>query len=84
MALDPHRSARRRREAGLQQQAMPADTRQQQQDNGTHEFQPLWQQAGWHRDDEWRTLGACLQRSERTGLPAQGLPPPRPALRLAK
>ena len=86
MALD-HPSAVRRRHAPAlqQQQAAPTDTRQQQQDNGTHEFQPLQQQAAWHRDEEWRTLGACPQRGERRSERVQGFGLARRAeLRLAK
>jgi len=82
MALEPRIGTRRRPVAGLQQQAVRTDTRQQQQDNGTHEFQPLFQQAGWHRDDAWNTLGACLQHGDCAAV--DRTPLRRAALRLAK
>lgn len=74
----------------LQQRATHADSRQQQQDNGTHEFQPTPQQGGspWP-DDSVHTLQAYLQRAGQLGdLPVPRAPdaqaPRRPELRLAK
>jgi hypothetical protein len=68
---------------GLQQRSAPPDNRQQQQDNGTREFQPPVQQAdAWVDADAQHTLQAHLERSRLRGeLPR---PRPRPALRLAK
>lgn len=77
-------------EVSLQQRVMHVDSRQQQQDNGTHEFQPVPQQGGtpWP-DDRGHTLQAYLQRAGQLGdLPvarAPGAEPlRRPDLRLAK
>ncbi len=66
---------------GLQHRSLPPDSRQQQQDNGTREFQPPSQQAdGWHAVDAQHTLHAYLERSRLRGE----LPRRRPDLRLAK
>lgn len=66
---------------GLQQRSMPPDSRQQQQDNGTREFQPPAQQ-GDASTDAQHTLQAYLERTRLRGeLPR---PRQRPALRLAK
>lgn len=77
-------------DVSLQQRATRVDSRQQQQDNGTHEFQPTPQQGGdpW-ADDRAHTLDAYLQRAGQLGdLPvarAPGAEPSRrPDLRLAK
>jgi hypothetical protein len=67
--------------AGLQHRHMPPDNRQQQQDNGTGEFQPRAQQGdAWGVPDVPPSLQAYLERSRQRGE----LPQPRPALRLAK
>ena len=67
---------------GLQHRSLPPDSRQQQQDNGTREFQPPAQQQadGWGGADAPPTLQAYLERSRLRGE----LPRVRPALRLAK
>lgn len=66
---------------GLQQRSMPPDNRQQQQDNGTREFQPPAQQGdAWSAPDTPHSLQAYLERSRQRGE----LPRPRPALHLAK
>lgn len=74
--------------AGLQQRAAPADNRQQQQDNGTHEFQPPVQQGdGAMRESRPHSLEAYLQRSRQLGeMPRPRLVEqrPRPELRVAK
>ncbi len=76
--------------ASLQQRATRVDSRQQQQDNGTHEFQPTPQQGGSPSlGDGAHTLEAYLQRARQLGdLPVPHTPgaepPPRPGLRLAK
>ncbi|WP_326534027.1 hypothetical protein [Pseudorhodoferax sp.] len=65
--------------AGLQHRSAPPDSRQQQQDNGTREFQPPLQQ-GDAGTDAQHTLQAYLERCRLRGE----LPRQRPALRLAK
>lgn len=65
--------------AGLQQRHAPPDSRQQQQDNGTREFQPVQQQGDASTDAQY-TLRAYLRRCELRG----DLPRQRPSLRLAK
>lgn len=59
--------------AGLQHRALPPDSRQQQQDNGTREFQPQMQQGDGPsaRPAEW-------------SAPAPARLSPRPGLRLAR
>jgi hypothetical protein len=70
------------RVAPLQQRSEAPDSRQQQQDNGTHEFQPPGAMAALLAADAQHTLRAYLERCrERGELPK---PPQRPALRLAK
>ena len=73
---------------GLQQRTEYADDRQQQQDNGTNEFQPVRQQGDQSSDARY-TLAAYLERARQRGdMPM--LPPAsqqqggRPDLRLAK
>ncbi|RCW67424.1 hypothetical protein [Pseudorhodoferax soli] len=67
--------------AGLQHRHLPPDNRQQQQDNGTREFQPPAQQGdAWSVPEVPHSLQAYLDRSRQRGE----LPRPRPALRLAK
>lgn len=80
----------RHEDASLQQRATHADSRQQQQDNGTHEFQPAPppRSSPWP-DDSAHTLEAYLQRARQQGdLPAARTPgaeaPRRPDLRRAK
>jgi hypothetical protein len=74
----------------LQQRMECADTRQQQQDNGTHEFQPVRQQGDGRIDDTPHTLEAYLLRARLRGdMPVPPAPGdnrlrPRPELRLAK
>jgi len=67
--------------------------RQQQQDNGTHEFQPPQQGDGFTiADDSRHTLGAYLERAStrgdlpmpRTHAPDDGKSASRPSLWLAK
>ncbi|MFT3718897.1 hypothetical protein [Pseudorhodoferax sp.] len=72
--------------AGLQQRAERPDSRQQQQDNGTREFQPPRQQGDdAARDDARHTLSAYLERCRQRGeLPRPAAQRPRPALRLAR
>lgn len=74
-------------EVSLQQRAPQADSRQQQQDNGTHEFQPLPAPGDMRPDDRGHTLEAYLQRARQLGdLPmsrAPGEAPREPGLRLA-
>lgn len=75
---------------GLQQRAEYADNRQQQQDNGTHEFQPMRQQGDRSSDDGQHTLEAYLLRARLRGdMPVPPLTGEhggrvRPDLRLAK
>lgn len=75
---------------GLQQRMEYADTRQQQQDNGTHEFQPVRQQGDGHGDDSQHTLEAYLVRAKLRGdmpvlpVPGESRLRKRPELRLAK
>lgn len=84
MAFDRTTGGRHRPAASLQQRAAPVDTRQQQQDNGTGEFQPHLQQGGWAADDGRHTLQTYLQDAALRGeLPAPARAP-RAALRLAK
>lgn len=64
--------------AGLQQRRPLPDNRQQQQDNGTREFQPPTSQLGDGVGDCRFTLSAHLERSRQRGEL------PRPRLRLAK
>ena len=77
-------------DAELQQRAHDPASRQQQQDNGTHEFQPVAQQGdGAAPDDRPHTLDGYLRRARQLGdLPmprAPGsLPQRRAELRLAK
>ncbi|KQP46120.1 hypothetical protein [Pseudorhodoferax sp. Leaf274] len=67
--------------SGLQHRSAPPDNRQQQQDNGTREFQPRAQQGDdWCVPDVPHSLQGYLERSQQRGE----LPRPRPALRLAK
>ena len=70
--------------ARLQQRAEPADTRQQQQDNGTHEFQPL-QQGDGARSEGPSTLQSYLRLAAQRGeLPRAANMPGPGALRVAK
>lgn len=74
----------------LQQRAQSCDNRQQQQDNGTHEFQPRPQLGDTPAsDDAQYSLSAYLERCRQRGelpRPRPGLNQPRqrPELRLAK
>lgn len=74
-------------EVSLQQRAPQADSRQQQQDNGTHEFQPLPAAGDMRPGDGVHTLEAYLQRARQLGdLPVARTPgdaPRGPGLRLA-
>jgi hypothetical protein len=86
MNTRPYRSPR----VPLQQRVERVESRQQQQDNGTHEFQPTPQRGDpAAQDDYGHTLEAYLQRARQLGeLP---VPPKsaadaarRPDLRLTK
>ncbi|KQP13630.1 hypothetical protein [Pseudorhodoferax sp. Leaf267] len=74
----------------LQQRAEHGDSRQQQQDNGTHEFQPMAQQGDSSgHDDQSHTLAAYLERARQVGdMPSPRTPGSAPQrrvdLRLAK
>ena len=83
-----NRSAAARRSApaaSLQQRVEPADTRQQQQDNGTHEFQPLQQGDNGAAADGPQTLQAYLRLAGLRGeLPRAANAPGHAELHVAK
>lgn len=71
--------ARDRLPTALQQRAQSFDNRQQQQDNGTHEFQPRAQLGdATASEDAQHSLSAYLERCRQRGEL------PRPALRQAR